>query len=95
MRSDLSNKCDVHDRLACPDALIHYSLKFNEYGIIVHDGGASSVQIHFCPWCGTQLPASKRERWFEELEKLGIDPWSDDVPERFQSDAWYTSDDDD
>ena len=32
-----------------------------------------SITINFCPWCGTQLPESLRDRWFEELELLGKD----------------------
>jgi len=47
-----------------------------------------------CPWCGSKLPASKRECWFNALEHLGIDPLTDNVPSRFQPDAWYRSNDD-
>jgi Domain of unknown function (DUF6980) len=72
-----------------PDALVAYLPKFDEYGLVVHDGGSSIVQIHFCPWCGTRLPESRRDQWFEELEKRGIDPLSDHVPPELQSDAWY------
>ena len=93
MRVELSRHCLRHDRNQCPDALIEYIPKFDEYGIIIHDGGTSILEIHFCPWCGVELPTSKRERWFDELEKLGIDPLSGNVPERFQSEAWYTNDD--
>jgi hypothetical protein len=25
---------------------------------MVHDGGSSVVEIAFCPWCGSKLPAS-------------------------------------
>ena len=32
------------------------------YGLIIHDGGTSAVTIQFCPWCGSKLPASKRDR---------------------------------
>ncbi|MEU5431286.1 hypothetical protein AB0H73_37570 [Streptomyces olivoreticuli] len=33
--------CDTHaDPFACPDALVDFSAKFREYGLIVHDGGA-------------------------------------------------------
>ncbi|WP_406708117.1 DUF6980 family protein [Streptomyces halobius] len=31
--------CDTHtDPFACPDALVGFSAKFQEYGLIVHDG---------------------------------------------------------
>ncbi|HZY17518.1 MAG TPA: hypothetical protein VFE82_03505 [Ramlibacter sp.] len=67
-----------------------YSPKFNEYGLIVHDGGSSAIAIAFCPWCGTKLPASLRERWFEELEAQGFDDPSDQgIPGRYKTDAWW------
>ena len=81
----------MHDPLKCPDVLIQYSPKFDEYGLIVHDGGESSIAISFCPWCGTKLPESKRDRWFSELEALGFDePLLDQaIPERYKNDSWY------
>jgi len=83
-------KCARHpDPTECPDALVGYSPGFDEYGIRVHDGGTSMVLIHFCPWCGTKLPASKRHRWFEELEGQGIDPAVDIVPSEYQTDRWW------
>jgi hypothetical protein len=90
MRLEAERSCDDGtDRYTCPDALIDYVLKFDEYGIIVHDGGGSMVQIMFCPWCGATLPDSKREMWFDELEGAGFDPLFDDIPVEYQSDAWY------
>jgi hypothetical protein len=62
--------CHQHeDPFDCPDNLIFYSSKFDEYGIIVHDGGSSFIEISFCPWCGAKLPMSKRDLWFDTLEK--------------------------
>jgi len=47
--------CDLHEsRYDCPDALIN--MMRGGYGIIVHDGGSSVVEISFCPWCGAKLP---------------------------------------
>jgi hypothetical protein len=91
MNEQVSQVCAQHtDRFECPDALIDYSQKFNEYGLIVHDGGTSSIAIEYCPWCGNKLPESKRAQWFDELEKLGIDdPTDANIPERYKSDAWY------
>ncbi|HEY8937015.1 MAG TPA: hypothetical protein VIM65_17430 [Cyclobacteriaceae bacterium] len=74
------------------DALIIYIRKFNEYGLKILDGGTSSIKIDFCPWCGERLPESKRDMWFDELEKLGInDPWSEPIPDKYQTDEWYNS----
>ncbi len=70
--------------------LIYYEPKFDEYGIIIHDSGKSYIKIEFCPWCGKKLPVSKRDLWFEELEKLGIEnPLEDEIPEDFNSDKWW------
>jgi len=71
------------------DVLVAYLPKFDEYGIVVHDGGSSMIQIHFCPWCGTRLPPSRRDEWFDSLRAQGIDPLSDDIPPKYRDDAWY------
>jgi hypothetical protein len=56
MAFDLQQRCEKHaDRFRCPDALIEQRAD-GYYGIIVHDGGRSSIQIVYCPWCGTNLP---------------------------------------
>jgi hypothetical protein len=83
--------CEIHqDRYKCPDALIDYLPVFDEYSIIVHDGGTSSVVIHFCPWCGAKLPPSKRARWFEEVEALGFsNPEDSHIPGKYRTDEWY------
>ncbi|RUP69694.1 hypothetical protein SSPNP10_03340 [Streptomyces sp. NP10] len=44
--------CDRHDTpFTCPDALIRFEVRFQEYGLVIHDGGASTLGIDFCPWC--------------------------------------------
>jgi hypothetical protein len=83
--------CERHsDSFDCPDCLVHYTPQFDEYGLIVHDGGVSSIVISYCPWCGERLPESKRGRWHDELTLLGFDdPTEQEIPERFKSEAWY------
>jgi len=84
--------CDVHSSDDdCTDRLISYIAKFDEYGIIIRDGGTASATIAFCPWCGTRLPESKRDRWFDELDAKGIDPNGNDVPPEYESAAWHLS----
>jgi len=86
----VSSSCSTHpNRFDCPDAIVEYFPKFDEYGIIVHDGGTSVMGIHFCPWCGAHLPNAKRDRWFDELARRGIDANSDEVPPEFRSDEWW------
>jgi ribosomal protein S27AE len=61
MRRQVERVCDIHtDRWDCPDCLVSYWPQFGEYGLMIHDGGTSSVLIRFCPWCGAKLPDSTR-----------------------------------
>jgi len=92
MKSAVESECEQDaDHWDCPDALISYSAKFDEYGIIVHDGGSSSISIDYCPWCGSKLPESQRDRWFDQLEKLGItDPSEEKIPEAYTDGRWRT-----
>ena len=69
--------------------IVRFSPVFREYGPLICDDGSSSFR--FCPWCGTRLPESLRDRWFAEVERLGIDPWEGEVPEEYQSSAWWTA----
>lgn len=71
------------------DKSIYYSEKFDEYGLKIMDGGNSYISIEFCPWCGEKLPNSKRDEWYDEIEKLDIDPWKDEIPDKYKTDKWY------
>jgi hypothetical protein len=80
-----------------PTVPIEFIAKFNEFGVKVLDGPTSDAWLNrgkinftYCPWCGQRLPESMRDAWFEEMEKRGIDPWADDVPEEFKDDTWYS-----
>ncbi|WUD79063.1 hypothetical protein OG937_42950 [Streptomyces sp. NBC_00510] len=89
MTTHVNWHCDQHaDAFDCPDALVGFTAKFQEYGLIIHDGGSAVITIEFCPWCGQRLPECQRDRWFEELEGRGIDPSMDDVPVEFQDGRW-------
>lgn len=62
MRREVERTCESHPvRFECPDCLVHFSERLREYGLIVHDGGTSSIVILFCPWCGALLPVSLRD----------------------------------
>ena len=55
MDYDLNQKCEIHEsRADCPDALIAFVR--GGYGLVVHDGGSSFIEIQYCPWCGAKLP---------------------------------------
>jgi hypothetical protein len=62
MEAELARECKEHEEpFDCPEHIVYYSPEFKEYGIIIHDGGSSYSVIAFCPWCGAQLPRSKRQ----------------------------------
>lgn len=71
------------------DKPVIYIRKFDEYGLKIFDGGTSSIIIAYCPWCGKKLPDSKREKWFDQIESLEIDPWSENIPSKYLTDEWY------
>jgi hypothetical protein len=91
MNNNIVLNCDIHkDVYECPDILISYIDKYDEYGIIIHDGGTSSISFSFCPWCGKKLPESKRDLWFDILEKMGFDnPTEQDIPNEFHNIEWF------
>jgi hypothetical protein len=91
MSEALNHQCSQHpDSFDCPDSLIHYSPEFDEYGLVIHDGGSSVQAINYCPWCGSKLPASKRDQWFRTLEALGYDsPSNQEIPKEFLTGEWY------
>ena len=82
--------CDAMNRtLADSSAVVVYMAKFREYGISILDGGSSFQEIAYCPWCGGKLPGSLRDEWFDELERLKMEPGDDNVPEEYLSDKWW------
>jgi hypothetical protein len=94
MTAALINGCEEHgdDVFACPDMLLAYSETFDEYGLVIHDGGPSILTISACPFCGTALPQSRRDEWFDRLEAIGItDPFAAELPEQYRSGAWRRS----
>ena len=90
MCEQLLTNCPQHSNISgCPDRLVFYDDRFDEYGLIVHDGGQSYIIINYCPWCGEKLPESCRNQWFEELEKLEIfDPSEQTIPMKFKTGDW-------
>jgi hypothetical protein len=60
MLKQLNLKCRDHPSLeGCPDALVGRFGKKGDYGLFIHDGGSSHVEIAYCPWCGTRLREEK------------------------------------
>lgn len=70
------------------DRLREYSLK-----CILNGAGAGVIQnIKYCPFCGKKLPKPLRTKWYNTLEKLGIDDPNEDeekMPEEFKDATWW------
>ena len=89
--------CDMMARnVFCADAKekksVFYSRRFDEYMLPESDGSGSGILLSFCPWCGNKLPESKRMRWFEKLDALGIEFSlldTEQVPPEYLSDDWW------
>jgi hypothetical protein len=73
--------------LGSTDKRIYWSPVFNEYGLICQPS-AEILQIHHCPFCGSRLPESRREKWFERLEKEDWKTWGDPIPSELLSHDW-------
>ena len=69
---------------------IRYSDIFDEYGIPLPEDSVSVIRVSHCPWCGTTLPKSKRNEWFQKLERLGYDAhlFDENIPVDFKSSKW-------
>jgi hypothetical protein len=92
MKTDsLGEHCceEMQRHLVEGDLALRYIPKFREYGILILDGGSSMQEIRFCPWCGCALPPSLRDTWFEEVEALGLEPESPNLPANYRTDAWW------
>ena len=68
---------------------LYYNEVIDEYGICVV-GSESYIVVNYCPWCGKKLPPSKRDAWFNELEKKGYENplFREDIPEEYKSAKW-------
>jgi hypothetical protein len=71
-----------------PRVPLTYFPTFREFGILV-DTGPIVQSTEFCPWCGSRLPTSLRDGYFDHLEKLGLEPESSELPLDLRSDAWW------
>ncbi len=91
MKQEVEFVCPTcEDALQCPDKLLYNSSIFDEYGILIHDGSGTYEIIEYCSWCGKKLPGSKRDEWFDALEKMGYDdPLNQEISEEFKGTEWY------
>ncbi len=77
---------DMQDAISDNEHPLYYSSAYQEFGLQLSSKFEYSVLKH-CMWCGSKLPNSRRDQWFDELEKQGIDPWEQDIPIHYLSSA--------
>ena len=77
--------------IADKDVAIRYISKFREHGIAITDGGSAMQVIKHCPWCGSILPESLRDEWFNIVfDKLKLDGLDDpNLPNEMKTDEWW------
>ncbi|MBB1243091.1 hypothetical protein GL263_05850 [Streptomyces durbertensis] len=88
MAGVVESRCAAHPD-GCPDRAGLFEPRFAENLLPVPDGGSSGLVIDFCPWCGARPPESRRDGWFDELERLGLDPDVDAPPAEYTDDRWW------
>jgi hypothetical protein len=71
---------------------LNYSSRFREYYLNFCSNSKIVQLITFCPWCGSELPKSLRNEYFDILESecdlencLDVEA----VPEEFKTDEWW------
>lgn len=79
---------NMQEALSDSEHPIYYSSAFQEFGLKLSSGFEYSI-LKYCNWCGTKLPKSRRDAWFESLEKIGVDPWENDIPIKYLSSSWW------
>jgi hypothetical protein len=86
---ELPHACDgMREVLETEESALEYQPAVRDYTIAYTDG-ASVQRIDYCPFCGTQLPASLYDERIARLEEMGVEPFSDDVPPEYRDDRWW------
>jgi hypothetical protein len=74
-----------------PSLPLSYDARFDEY--FISRTGSSVQVLKYCPFCGGNLPPSRRDQFFDELEQQGVEfeLGSDDdvLPERYRKPHWW------
>lgn len=89
----MSEQTNMHSRVAAgkllgpTDKRIYWSPLFDEYGLIGQPSPEVLV-ISNCPFCGAELPQSKRSAWFSALEARGWETWGDPIPAFMFDPTW-------
>jgi len=82
----MSDHMDLHEQNK--GGVVRYDDRYDEYAVAVPGSEAAFQIVNFCPWCGVRLPMSQRDKWFDDLEAMGIDPFGEDVPSAYRTSEW-------
>lgn len=71
--------------------ILEYNPRMREYyALCRNDDGFT---LYYCPFCGTKLPESVRDLWFDNMRKVFGNKASDlrekDIPLEFRTDEWW------
>ncbi len=76
------------------ECALRYSPRFREFSLAARPNYGATQIIRFCPFSGAPLPEPLRDRFFDELEAIGLTDGLSDIeraPNEFQSEAWWIS----
>ncbi|SLA68351.1 DUF6980 family protein [Mycobacteroides abscessus] len=82
----------INNAVRMKEVPVNFLSKFREWGIAILDGGSASLTIAYCPFCGSKLPNSLRDVWFDRLQTMGLEPGDPAIPEAMRSDRWWRED---
>lgn len=85
----------MHYELLSDESVLQYNARFREYGIKIHHSN-NYIITKYCTDCGTKLPESLRNKWFQTLKQLYNleDPEKKDkkkIPKPFLTDEWWNN----
>ncbi len=94
LKDNLEYKCEQHNN-NCPRSPFAYIPKTREFVIKTDEFWLGEtwhfLNIQYCPFCGYKFPESLRDKYFDNLEKLGVN-WiinPEQIPEEYRSDKWW------
>ena len=76
---------------------IYYDKEFRRYSIGMKNGTGAVQTMIYCPWCGSKLPKSLFNKWFDVLEsEYGLEDIhvleieeNPKIPKEFKTDEWW------
>ena len=94
LRSEFKELFELVDDITTPFLFVE---RFREFGVNRINEPNRSVShsfdvLAYCPRTGKKLPASLRDKFFDEIETLGFDnPSDENLPTKFKNGNWWLS----